>query len=84
MISLKSESLFIQIETATQECQDNENTSFFEFDRTIEMIMASFSRPWKPSTVEISTSFSLSSLHLNIFKKTTYKKEASIFGPYKF
>lgn len=46
-------------------------TSFFEFDQTIEMIMASFSRPWKPSTVEISISFNLSSLLLSFFKKTT-------------
>lgn len=47
------------------------HTSFFEFDRTIEIIIASFSRPWKPSTVEISISFSLSSLLLNIFSKRT-------------
>jgi len=47
------------------------NTSFFEFDRTIDIIMASFSLPWKPSTVEISTSFNLSSLFFNILSKTT-------------
>lgn len=43
-------------------------TSFFELDRTIEMIIASFSRPWNPSTVEISTFFRLSSLLLIILR----------------
>ena len=37
----------------------------------MEIIIASFSRPWKPSTVEISISLSLSSLLFNIFSNTT-------------
>lgn len=54
------------------------NTSFFEFDRTIEIMIASFSLPWNPSTVEISISFNLSSLLFIIFSKTTYNVSSSI------
>lgn len=46
-------------------------TSFLELERTMEMMMASFSRPWNPSTVEISNSFSLSFLLLVILSSTT-------------